>query len=158
MIKIYNFLRYQGCRNDVYEYPAEDEIELRKYVDELVKSDSRYKHVDVYDVMINYLIDKQLIDKISKMEKKKGLNFVGRAVSNSLCLNDEDMTNKFVEVVQNSFSDKNDVVLVTGIGKCHAVLSDETICKHVRYSLKDWQICVIFVPIFNESDAVVNAI
>jgi hypothetical protein len=88
------FLSSQGIGNEIacylFDYPAEDELEVRKHLDFLLghleKHYSQLKvlHLNLLDVVLAYLESRGLLEKSLKMERAKGSQAVLKALQGPL--------------------------------------------------------------------------
>jgi hypothetical protein len=104
----------------VFDYDAEDELQVRNYVNFLIsrieKSNNDFVIVkyDVYDIMIDFIKEEGLLEACFDLEKEEGFDNLANAVVQLLRL-DRDM-NYFSEFIASNTPDKS-VVFITGIGK-----------------------------------------
>ena len=62
----------------IFDYPPENELEVREHITHLLKqlekkhSDIKVKHVNLFELVIDYLRSRNLLDKALKIEREKG--------------------------------------------------------------------------------------
>lgn len=119
-----NFLNNRGNSNEVgyyiFDYPAEEELKVRNYIDFLVKDnknnsrDYNLKVYDLYDIMIDLIEEENLLEDCIQMEQENSMDYLISAVYDLLQM-DENF-NYFRRYIENHTPD-NSVVFVIGIGK-----------------------------------------
>ncbi|WP_236911582.1 DUF1788 domain-containing protein [Clostridium sp. Cult1] len=117
-----NFRKNKGLSNEVgyyiFDYPAEEEIKVRKYLENL-KNKSKpqgYELViyDVYDIMLDLIEEEGLMENCIEMEVNEGLDYLISAVNDILRIDyDDNYFNTYIE----ENTPNNSVVFITGIGK-----------------------------------------
>ena len=129
-----SFRQSSGRANEVnywvFDYPPEKELEVRERVEYLKKKNAKgvdgFELVvfDLYDIIIDYLEKEEFLEQCYRFEKKRGLDRITKAVSNSMKINDYDSL--IVQYIKDH-TPENAVVFLTGIGKCYPIL-DRTKC------------------------------
>lgn len=119
-----NFRKNKGLSNEVgyyiFDYPAEEEIKVRKYLENLKnKNKSKpqgYELViyDVYDIMLDLIKEEGLMESCIEMEVNEGLDYLISAINDILRIDyDDNYFNTYIE----ENTPNNSVVFITGIGK-----------------------------------------
>lgn len=119
-----NFRKNKGLSNEVgyyiFDYPAEEEIKVRKYLENLKnKNKSKpqgYELViyDVYDIMLDLIEEEGLMESCIEMEVNEGLDYLISAINDILRIDyDDNYFNTYIE----ENTPNNSVVFITGIGK-----------------------------------------
>ena len=115
----------------VFDYPAEDELRVRDHIhfllDHLPKSKPglRVKHVNLFDLVIEHLKSRNLLDRTIQMQRTEGDDAVFKALSAPL--HESRLAQVFAEVAQPA---QHDLVLVSGVGsvwpliRSHALLNN----------------------------------
>lgn len=119
-----SFLSNRGNSNEVgyyiFDYPAEEELKVRKYIYSLVKdnkeNDDNYnlKVYDLYDIMIDLIEEEHLLESCIQMEKENGMDYLISAIYDLLQMDND--FNYFRNYIETHTPD-NSVVFITGIGK-----------------------------------------
>ncbi len=119
-----DFLKNKGISNEVgyyvFDYPAEKELKVRDYLKTLEKRNKTkpkgYKLIiyDVYDIVIDLIVEEGLFDTCIKMEENDGLDYLISAVNDLLRVDYDD--NYFNTYIEENTPD-NSVVFITGVGK-----------------------------------------
>jgi hypothetical protein len=115
----------------VFDYPAEEELRVRDHIafllDHLPKSKSglRVKHVNLFDLVIEHLKSRNLLDRATQMQRTEGDEAMLKALSAPL--HESRLAQVFAEVAQPA---QHDLVLVSGVGsvwpliRSHALLNN----------------------------------
>src|SRR5437667_12889069 len=88
------FLKGSGIGNEIafyiFDYPPEQELRVREHIRFLLnhipkqKPDLRVKHVNLFDFILDYLKNRNLLDKALKMQREKGDNALKTALAGPL--------------------------------------------------------------------------
>lgn len=119
-----DFRKNKGLSNEVgyyvFDYPAEEELKVRKYLENLKirnrENPQGYelKIYDVYDIMIDLIEEEGLLEDCIEMEENEGLDYLIAAVNDILRIDYDD--NYFNTYIEENTPD-NSVVFITGVGK-----------------------------------------
>lgn len=129
-----SFRQNKGLGNEVgyyvFDYPAEEELFVREWIEYVRKKNERsadeYKIVvfDLYEIIIGILKDKGYLEKCFEFEKKKGFDRIIKSVGNMLRITAKDSL--IVKYIQEHTPEKA-IVLLAGIGKCYPILRSHTV-------------------------------
>ena len=146
------FLKNKGTSNEVgyyvFDYPANEEMRVREYVEYLVNKVNKRKsgftivNFDLYDIVIDILQEKGYLEKCFEFEKKNGLERVIKAVGSTLRITDED------GLIIRCISERtppNSVVFLTGVGKCFPILRSHTVLNNLHQVI-DHVPVIMFYP------------
>lgn len=117
----------------VFDYPAEDELRVREHVqfllDHLPKSKPglRVKHVNLFDLVVDYLKSRNLLDRAIQMQRTQGDEAVFKALSAPL--HESRLAQVFAEAAQPS---QHDLVLVSGVGSVWPLLRSHTLLNNLH--------------------------
>ncbi len=130
-----DFLASKGLGNEIaffiFDYPPEDELRVREHIRFLLdhipktKPDLRVKHVNLFDLVIDHLTERKLLDRSLQMQKEKGDEALLKAIG--AVLKEEKLAQVFIQAAQ---PDQHDLVLVSGVGsvwplmRAHSLLSN----------------------------------
>lgn len=141
-IKNPSFRNAAGKANEVnywvFDYPPEQEMEVRSHVKWLQDRNSRglddYELVvyDLYDLIINELKEKGFLEKTVELEERGGIRRVVTAVQRTLRLTDN---NNYLVQYMSAHTPENAVVLICGIGKCYPILEAPEVFNKVLYNM-----------------------
>ncbi|MDO5849539.1 MAG: DUF1788 domain-containing protein [Methanobrevibacter sp.] len=160
-IKKESFLENKGLGNEVgyyvFDYDPEDELKVRKKVDEIVnrinsKDDLSFKIInfDLYDIIIGILKEKNFLEKTFKFEEKKGKEFVKRAVVKSLKLSQD--SNLIVNYILENTPEENAIVFLTGVGKAYPLLRSHQVLNNLHQVLDQVPVILFFPGTYSGND------
>jgi len=117
----------------VFDYPAEDELRVRDHIQFLLehlpksKPGLRVKHVNLFDLVIEYLKSRKLLDRAIQMQRTEGDEAVFKALSAPL--HESRLAQVFIEFVQPL---KHDLVLVSGVGSVWPLLRSHALLNNLH--------------------------
>lgn len=151
-IKEKSFRENKGLGNEVgyyvFDYPANREIRVRNYINNLKeKHDSKIKGFelvvyDLYDLMLDYIEEEGLYEVCVQMEEDHGLSYLIKSVVDLLKMGGEE--NYFTKYIENNTPD-NSVVFVTGVGKIFPFVRSHDILNKLNQTF-DRVPVVLFYP------------
>ena len=152
MIQTTAFRENKGLGNEVgyyiFDYPPEQELYIRNWVEyvrqknENSGDDYRIIVFDLYDIVIDILIQKGYLEKCYQFEKTKGFERVSKSISNMLKITSSD--GLIVNYIKDYITEKS-VVFITGIGKCYPILRSHTVLNNL-HQVVDQVPVVLFYP------------
>jgi len=132
-----DFLSGSGIGNEIafyiFDYPPEDELRVRDHLRMLLnhiprqKHGLRVKHIDLFDFVMEYLKNRNLLDKAIKMQKEKGDEALMKALSGPL--HETKLAGFFAKVVQ---PDQHDLVIVSGVGSVWPLLRSHSLLNNLQ--------------------------
>lgn len=160
-IKKDRFRKSFGRANEVnywiFDYPPEKELEVRERIEYLKKKnkngadDFELVVFDLYDMIIDFLEEKNFLEKCFNFEKKSGLERITKAVSNSMKFNDDDSI--IVQHIKDNIPD-NAVVFLTGIGKCYPILRSHKVLNNLHQAFVKAPVVLFFPGTYNEQELI----
>ena len=160
-IKKDRFRKSFGRANEVnywiFDYPPEKELEVRERIAYLKKKnkngadDFELVVFDLYDMILDFLEEKNFLEKCFNFEKKSGLERITKAVSNSMKFNDDDSI--IVQHIKDNTPD-NAVVFLTGIGKCYPLLRSHKVLNNLHQAFVKAPVVMFFPGTYNEQELV----
>ena len=152
MIQTTSFRENKGLGNEVgyyiFDYPPEQELYIRNWVEyirqknESSGDDYRIIVFDLYDIVIDILIQKGYLEKCYQFEKTKGFERVSKSISNMLKITSSD--GLIVNYIIDHITEKS-VVFITGIGKCYPILRSHTVLNNLHQVIDQVPV-VLFYP------------
>jgi hypothetical protein len=131
------FLSGSGIGNEIafyiFDYPPEDELRVRDYLRTLLdhipkqKHGLRVKHMDLFDFVIAYLKNRNLLEKSIQMQREKGDEALKKALAGPL--QETKMSSLFAEAAQPS---QQDLVIVSGVGSVWPMLRSHTLLNNLQ--------------------------
>jgi hypothetical protein len=156
-----SFRQSSGRANEVncwvFDYPPEKELEVRERIEYLKnknqKGTDEFELVvfDIYDVIIDFLESKNFLDKCYDFEKKRGLDRITKAVTNSMKINDDDSL--IVQYIK-EHTPENGIVFLTGIGKCYPILRSHKVLNNLHQAFVRVPVVMFFPGTYNEQELI----
>ena len=160
-IKKPSFRQNVGRANEVnywiFDYLPEHELEVRERIKYMQNKNAKggedFELVvfDLYDIIIDYLKDNDFMEDCYRFEKKKGLERITKAVSNSMKINDDDSL--IVQHIKENTPD-NAVVFLTGVGKCFPILRSHKVLNNLHQAFVKAPVVMFFPGIYNEQELI----
>lgn len=115
----------------VFDYDPEDEYIVKEYLDNyLLKKDKlNLKVFDIYDIIVEILEEKGFLNKVFVFEKTKGAKYVNNIVSKTLGIGSNN--DLIMKKIKNEIEPEQ-VILITGIGKCYGIVRGHTILNNLH--------------------------
>ena len=160
-IKKPSFRASSGKANEVnywiFDYPPERELEVRERIEYMKNKNSKgtddFELVvfDLYDIIVDYLEEKNFMDKCFQFEQKKGLDRITKAVNNSMKINDDD---SFIVQYIKDHTPGNAVVFLTGVGKCYPILRSHKVLNNLHQAFVRVPVVMFFPGTYNEQELI----
>ena len=132
-----DFLSGSGIGNEIafyiFDYPPEDELRVRDHLRMLLnhiprqKHGLRAKHIDLFDFVMEYLKNRNLLDKAIQMQREKGDEALMKALSGPL--HESKLAGFFAEVAR---PDQHDLVIVSGVGSVWPLLRSHSLLNNLQ--------------------------
>ncbi|MCD7956583.1 MAG: DUF1788 domain-containing protein [Lachnospiraceae bacterium] len=141
----------------VFDYPPEQELEVRERISYLKNKNQKgtdgFELVvfDLYDIIIDFLIDKNFMDKCYAFEEKRGFERITKAINNSMKINDDDSL--MVQYIKEHTPD-NAIVFLTGIGKCYPILRSHKVLNNLHQAFVKAPVVLFFPGTYNEQELI----
>ena len=154
-----SFRQSSGRANEinywVFDYDPAKELEVRERIEYMQKKNAKgvdgFELVvfDLYDIILDYLEKEDFLEQCYLFEKKRGLDRITRAVSNSMKINDDDSL-----IVQHirEHTPENAVVFLTGIGKCYPILRSHKVLNNLHQAFVRVPVVMFFPGTYNEQE------
>ena len=123
-----SFMQSSGRANEVnywvFDYDPAKELEVRERIEYMKNKNAKgtdgFELVvfDLYDMIMDYLEEKDFVKSYERYETRRGFDYIIRAVSTSMKMNEDDsiLIQKIVEQTP-----ENAIVFLTGVGKCFPI-------------------------------------
>jgi len=145
-----DFLTSKGLGNEIafyiFDYPPEDELRVRDHVRFLLehipktKPDVRVAHVNLFDLIIDHLKERNLLERSFQMQREKGDAALEKALRSPLKA--EKLAQIFVEFVHPA---EHHLVLVTGVGSVWPLVRTHSLLSNLHPVMKSTPL-VMFYP------------
>ena len=106
---------------------------------------------DLYDIILDYLEKEEFLEQCYRFEKKRGLDRITRAVSNSMKINDDD--SYIVRYIRDN-TPENAVVFLTGVGKCFPILRSHKVLNNLHQAFVRVPVVMFFPGVYNEQELI----
>lgn len=156
-----SFRQNKGRANEVnywvFDYMPDKELTVRERIDYLKQKNEKCAFdfnlvvYDLYDIIIDYLEKRGYFEKCCEFEKKKGLNRVERAISNTMEFNKED---SFLSKYIIEHTPENAIVFLTGIGKCYPILKAHDVLNNLYQVLVRCPVVLFYPGAYNEQELI----
>lgn len=152
-IKQPNFRKNKGLGNEVgyyvFDYPAEQELLVREQIDYLKSKYATNNHdfqlvvFDLYDIIIDILIQEGFLELCMEFEKMKGFSEITKAVNEMLRMEEDNQSNELLSYIKNH-TPKNAIVFLTGVGKCYPMMRSHKILNNLHQFVDDVPVVMFF--------------
>lgn len=160
-IRKQTFREKSGRANEVnfwvFDYDPKKELEVRERIEYMKKKNAKGTDgiqlivFDLYDMIMEYLEEKDFINSYERFEKRRGFDYIIRAVSTSMKMNEDDsiLIRKIVEQTP-----ENAVVFLTGVGKCYPLLRSHKILNNLHQSVLKAPVVLFFPGTYTEQELI----
>ena len=131
------FLSGTGLGNEIafhiFDYPPEEELRIREHIQFLLthapkqRRDLALAHIDLFDLVTGYLEDRNLLDKVFKMQREKGDVYTRGKLAP--LLHPDKLKDRFVQLVK---PESYDLVLVSGVGSVYPLLRAHSLLNNLH--------------------------
>ena len=133
----------------IFDYDPKYELQIRAEVSRLKEKFNSNKNFvfnivefDLYEIIINILIEKGYLDKVFDFEKKKGRDKTRIAITQVLRLSSD--SNLIVKHIKENV-EEDSIVFLTGVGKVFPIVRSHNIINSL-YDNLDYVPLIIFFP------------
>ena len=141
----------------VFDYPPERELEVRERIKYMQKKNAKggdeFELVvfDLYDMIMDYLEEKDFVNSYIRYEKRRGFDYIVRAASTSMKMNEDDsiLIKRIVEQTP-----ENAIVFLTGVGKCYPILRSHKILNNLHQSMLKAPVVLFFPGTYTEQELI----
>ncbi len=156
-----SFRQSSGRANEVnywvFDYSPEYELEVRERVKYMKNRNQKgvdgFELVvfDLYDIIMDYLEKEEFLEQCYRFEKRRGLDRITKAVSNSMKINDDD--SYIVQYIRDN-TPENAVVFLVGIGKCYPILRSHKVLNNLHQAFVRVPVVMFFPGTYDEQELV----
>lgn len=145
-----DFLASKGLGNEIgfwiFEYPPERELDMRAFIEDVVlpgldkrTPPIRHQTVNLLDLIVNLLKERDLFDKVIDKQRKSGND----AVSGSLksVLKEDKLAQRLVAQVD---LDELDLLMLTGTGAAYPLLRTNTLLSALHPVMRQTPLLLFF--------------
>jgi hypothetical protein len=144
------FLAGSGIGNEIafhiFDYSPEDELRVRSHLQFLLEHIPRHKpglrvrHINLFDLVIEYLQARGLLDKSLALQRERGDAALLKALKG--VLSEEKVARRFGEIARPA---DHDLVLISGVGSVYPMLRSHTLLNNL-HSIMGQTPLVMFYP------------
>lgn len=145
-----DFLTGKGLGNEIgfwiFDYEPQDELAVRKHIEFLMtqiskqRPELRVAHVNLFDLLIDYLKDRKLLDKALDMEKAKGNDALLKSLAAPL-----HGKNIAAFLVKQHPPTELDLMLMSGVGNAFPLLRSHALLNNLHPVMGETPL-VLFYP------------
>ena len=131
------FLSGKGLGNEIafyiFDYPPKEELRIREHIRFLMshipknRPGLRVKHINLFDLLVDHLKERNLLEKSFQMQRDKGDKALQKALLGPL--KSEKLVQIFVEVAQ---PEEQDLVLVSGVGSVWPLVRSHNLLNNLQ--------------------------
>ena len=129
----------------IFDYPPEDELEVREHLQFViahlakVRPDLKIAHINLFELIIDYLRERKLLDRAIKLQREKGDAEVRRALKGPL--HEEKIAKALIEAAPQP----HQLMLLSGIGSAWPLIRSHTLLNAL-HPLMGGKPLVVFYP------------
>jgi Domain of unknown function (DUF1788) len=139
-------LSNQGIGNEIgyyiFDYDPEHELIVQKFVlglqQKLAASSTSFVEVDLYQIILDILEERGLLQKAFDLEERKGNNDLAKTLKSVL------RPEKVVEKIQQLVQGQKDLILITGVGASWPILRSHTVLNNLHPVLDETPLIMFF--------------
>ncbi len=130
----------------IFDYPSEYELEVRDHIRFILqqlpkkKPDLKFIHINLFELIVNYLRERRLLDKALEIQRQKGGEELLKKLKGPLSA--EKIANAFVKAAR---PHAHGLVLVSGVGSSYPLLRSHRLLNNLHTSMKETPL-VMFYP------------
>ncbi len=130
----------------IFDYPPEFEIEMREHIRFILrqlpkkKPGLKFMHINLFELIINYLKSRKLLDRALQIQKQKGDDELLKSLKGPL--DPQKMAQAFVE---EATPGRQDLILVSGVGNVYPLLRTHNLLNNLHALMEDTPL-VMFYP------------
>lgn len=131
------FLNNSGIGNEIgfyiFDYPPEEELRVRDHIRFLLehlpmkRPGLRVNHLNLFDLLLDYLKSRKLLDRAFAMQRQKGDQALHKALAGPL--NENRLREVFAVA---ACPQANDLVLVSGVGSVYPMVRLHTLLNNLH--------------------------
>jgi hypothetical protein len=144
-----DFLRGRGLGNEIgfyiFDYPPERELEVRARLQLILKDipkkrpELRVRHINLFDLVVDHLQERGLLDKAIEMQQKRGDAFLLSKLAAPL--QSEKLAAVFAEQTE---PHAQDLVLVSGVGSVYPMLRSHSLLNNLHRVMGNTALVMFF--------------
>jgi len=146
-------LANEGLGNEIgfyiFDYPPEKELKVREHIQFVLNylkkknPELRVKHINLFELIINYLKSRKLFDRVIKIEKEKGPGELLKALRAPLGA--DKIAKVFTEEAAPS---QQDLVIVSGVGNAWPILRSHNLLNNLHPLMGNTPLIMFYPGVF----------
>jgi hypothetical protein len=134
----------------IFDYPPENELEVRDHIqfvlEQLPKKRPgiRVKHINLFRLLIDYLKDRNLLDRALKLQREKGDEALYKALKGPL--HEEKIAKAFIEQAK---LEDFDLILMSGVGSAYPLLRSHTLLNNLHPLMQGIPLVVFYPGVYD---------
>ena len=146
-------LNNSGLGNEIgfyiFDYPPEKELEVRKHIHFILeylakkRPDLRISHVNLFQLVVDYLGSRNLLDRAVKTQQQQGDQALLKALKAPLAA---DRIAHFF--IQEARPNENDLVLVSGVGNVWPLLRSHNLLNNLHPLMGNTPLLMFYPGVF----------
>jgi len=136
-ISLTSFLSNEGIGNEIgfyiFDYPPQFEVTVREHISMLAAglnrttSEASYLHINLFQLVIDYLRQRSLLDEVLELERSSGTQELLAAFDDILS------ADTLCQFLVQSFDLKNSkAILISGVGSCWSFVRAHTVLNNLQ--------------------------
>jgi len=133
----------------IFDYPPENELQVREHIQFLLSHlekkypHIRVKHINLFELIINYLKSRNLYERVVKIDREKGTDEVLKALQAPLSADN----------IAKTFSDaadpqNHDLVIVSGVGSAWPLLRSHNLLNNLHPIMGSTPLVMFYPGVF----------
>ena len=161
-LKDQSFLHNKGLGNEIgyyiFDYPPKEEIEVRKWIENMQKKNTPSLHnyelkvYDIYDIMIDIIKKEGYLQQCFDIEKKHGTERMVAAIGRLLRLS-ENSGGRIVDYIRENTPSKA-VIFIVGVGKSYPVLRSHKVLNNLHQVFDAVPVILFYPDNYDEQELV----
>lgn len=133
----------------IFDYPPEHELQMREHIQFLMeqlpkkKPEIRCRHINLFELILHYLKNRKLLDRVLDIQKQKGDEAVLKALKGPL--DPKKIAKEFVDLAH---PEDQDLLLVSGVGSAYPMLRSHNLLNNLHYLMGDTPLIIFYPGIF----------
>lgn len=133
----------------VFDYPPENELQVREHINFIIdrikkkKKKLRVNHINLFQLLINYLKNRKLLDRAIKIDKEKGDEALLKALKAPLGA--VKIAKEFTQVAD---PENNDIILMSGVGSAWPLLRSHNLLNNLQPLIGNTPLVMFYPGVF----------
>ena len=134
----------------IFDYPPEYELDMRDHIRFIIRQlpkkrhDLKFIHINLLELIINYLKKRGLLDRALKIQKDQGNQKLMKALKGPM--DAARIAKAFIEEAQ---PNDKDLVLVSGVGSAYPLLRSHNLLNNLHSLMADTPLVMFYPGIYS---------